>query len=331
MSEFVHEAMPVAQSAAIRVVAGAGFETLIGVSALTRDESSLDGRSPSLRAAIERVGPQSSELWLHLLGLALARPDDVVEAVRATRPAELRRHLAGVHVPAWRQLVGADALEATARGVTTLLDHDRYYAGRARQSLELLLPLTPAETKRRLLAVLEAYRDEVLDPAVVAELESEAKAKAKDGLDVSPARLIALAAPGYRYEPEPDLPEVVLVPHKALSPWLLLCQHERTRIICYPLPEQEAVEDRLLALGRALGDDKRVRMLMRLTDGDASLGELAETARVAKSTAHHHLAQLRAAGLVEMHGNAQRYWFSLRREGLGDGRRLLAELQERGT
>jgi DNA-binding transcriptional ArsR family regulator len=329
MSEFVYEAMPVGRSAAIRVVSGAGFETLIGVSALTRDESSLDGCSPSLRAAIERVGTQSSELWLHLLGLALARPDDVVEAVRATRPAELRRHLAGVHVPAWRQLVGGGALEATARGEPTLLDHDCYYAGRARQSLELLLPLAPLETKRRLLAVLEGYRDEVLDPTVVAELESDAKAK--DGLDLPAARLIALAAPGYRYEPEPELPEVVLVPHKALSPWLLLCQHERTRIICYPLPEQQAVEDRLLALGRALGDEKRVRILMRLTDGDASLGELAETARVAKSTAHHHLAQLRAAGLVEMHGNAQRYWFSLRREGLVDGRRLLAELQERGA
>jgi len=179
------------------------------------------------------------------------------------------------------------------------------------------------------LAVLEAYRDEALDPAVVAELEAEAAAK--NALDVSPAQLIALATPGYRYEPEPELPDVVLVPHKALSPWLLLCQHGRTRIICYPLPEPQAVEDRLLALGRALGDEKRVRMLLRLTDGDASLAELAETAQVAKSTAHHHLAQLRAAGLVEMRGNAQRYWFSLRRDGLGDGRRLLAELQARGA
>jgi DNA-binding transcriptional ArsR family regulator len=325
MTEFVHEAMPRTQPLAVRVLAGAGLETLMGVSALTRDESSLEGCSPDLRAAIHGVGTGSSELWLHLLGLALAHPDDVVAAVRETRPAELRRHLAGVFVPAWRQLVGAHALEATARGATALLDHDRYYAGRARASLELLLPLSPAETKRRVLAVLERYSEEQLDPSDVAELKREATAK--NTLGVEAAQLIALACPGYRYEPEPELPDVALVPHKASRPWLLLCQHERTRIICYPLPQRRGTQERIVALGRALGDEKRVRMLMRLVEDDASLAELAETAKVAKSTAHHHLGQLRNAGLVEMHGNAQGYWFSLRRDGITDARNLLLELQ----
>jgi DNA-binding transcriptional ArsR family regulator len=116
------------------------------------------------------------------------------------------------------------------------------------------------------------------------------------------------------------------VPHEAGRPWLLLCQHERTRIICYPLPEPRATEDRIVALGRALGDEKRVRMLTRLAAGDASLAELAETAEIAKSTAHHHLAQLRNAGLVEMRGNAQGYSFSLRPDGVANGRNLFVEL-----
>lgn len=311
MGEFVHEAMPAAQAPRVRFVAGAAFETLIGLTMATGDAGLPAALSAELRAAIAQVGERSSELWLHLLGLALERPDDIVAAVRATSPRELRRHLVGVHVPAWREIVGADALEAAARGDDALLDDGRYYAGCARVSLEQLLPLTPAETKRRVLAVLELA---AVDPLVVAELERDAAARRL--LSLPPLELIANAAPGYHYVPEPELPDVVLVPHRAASPWLLLCQHDRARIICYPVPSPEELEDRLVALGRALGDAQRVRMLLRLAQSDATLAELAETTQLAKSTAHHHLAQLRAAGLVEMHGNARGYWFTLSRDGL---------------
>jgi DNA-binding transcriptional ArsR family regulator len=323
MAEFVHVAMPAAQPFTVRVLAGAAFETLFGVSALTRDDAAPP-RNRTLRAAIEAVGPRSSELWLHLLGLALDDPDDVVAAVRATRPVELRRHLAGVHVPAWRSILGVEALEATARGDARWLDHERYYAGRGSASLERILPLSATETKRRILDVLELFRDTLLDADVVAGLEREAESKRR--LDLPPHELIALASPGYHYEPEPELPDVVLVPHAAARPWLLLCQHERSRLICYPLPEPQETEDRIVAFGRALGDEKRVRMLVRLSAGRATLAELAATADVAKSTAHHHLALLRAAALVEQHGNAQGYWFELSRRGLASGRRLLSVL-----
>lgn len=321
--EFVHDAMPATQPLRVEVVAGAAFEVLIGLSALTRD-GSLDDCSPQLRAALGRVGTRSGELWLHLLGLALMRPDDIVGAVRDLDAVELRRHLVGIYVPAWRAVVGLDALEATAGGDSQLLDHDRYYAGQARESLEQLLPITPAQTKRRVLEVLRRYEGEMFDQSVIPELERDAAAKRS--LSVSPEDLIDVAAGGYRYEPEPELSTVVLIPHVAARPWLLLCQHETTRIICYPLAEKAKLEQRTLLLGRALADAGRVRILRRLATGDASLGELAEEAKVAKSTAHHHLAHLRAAGLVTMHGNARAYWFTLRGEGLRDARRLLAEL-----
>ena len=324
MSEFVHDAMPAAQGLRVSLEAGAAFETLIGLSTLTGEDGDLSRCSPALRAALTRVGERSSELWLHLLGLALERPGDIVAAVQASAPAELRRHLVGVHVPAWRQVVGADALEAAAGGDTSLLDHDRYYAGQARASLELLLPLTPAETKKRVLAVLTLYRDELLDADAVEQTECDADAKRKLGL--SGTELIAYACPGYQYVPEPELPDVVLIPQEAARPWLLLCQHERTRIICYPVPETKDVENRLVTLGRALGDERRVRMLARLAEGEATLAELAAIAQVAKSTAHHHLSRLRDAGLVEMRGNAQGYWFSLRPDGFADAQRTLRGL-----
>jgi DNA-binding transcriptional ArsR family regulator len=227
----------------------------------------------------------------------------------------------GVHVPAWRALVGPAALEAAARGDETLLDHDRYYAGHARAALGPLLPLSPAETKRRVLGALVEVE---LDPAVLAALDAEAAAKR--ALDALPEELIDLAAGGYRYKREPEIERVVLVPHVAARPWLFLCQHDRTRIVCYPLPSPASVEERALALGRALADAGRVRMLRRLAAGDATLNELAAVAGVARSTAHHHLSLLREAAMVTMHGNARSYWFSLRPDAIAEAQRTLAEL-----
>ena len=332
--EFVHDVSAAAQPLRATALAGAGFELLVGLSVLTRADRStmrpswvpdLAACSEALRRDVARVGERSAELWLHLLGLALEQPGDVVATVRGTSAAELRRHLVGVHVPAWRALVGARALEAAAAGDPSLLDHERYYAGQARASLERLLPLTPAQTKRRVLAVLERFAAEAFDPSVVSALEADAAAKR--ALDLPPLQLVETATAGYRYEPEPELDRVVLVPHVAARPWLLLCQHRRTRIICYSLREEERLEGRALLLGRALADEGRVRMLRRLAAGDASLAELAETAGVARSTAHHHLSHLRAAGLVTMRGNARAYWFTLRRDGLADARGVLAELE----
>ena len=333
-TEFVHDATASAQPLRVEVVAGAAFELAIGLSTLTRADRGgeaqgwvprLEDVSPALRRAVDAVGARSGELWLHLLGLALERPADLVGAVLDTPAPELRRHLVGVHVPAWRSLVGAEALEAAARGDTALLGHDRYYAGRARDALAALLPLGANQTKRRLLAVLERFAGEVFDEALVGELERDAEAKRR--LALTPLELIETATAGYRYEPEPELDRVVLVPHLAARPWLLLCQHDRTRIVCYPVRAGEYLEERALLLGRALGDEGRIRMLRRLAAGDATLTELAETAGVARSTAHHHLSHLRAAGLVTMHGNARAYWFTLRREGLADARRTLGLLE----
>ena len=88
------------------------------------------------------------------------------------------------------------------------------------------------------------------------------------------------------------------------------------------------LEERALRLGRALGDERRVRILRRLVAGEASLGELAETAGLAKSTAHHHLAHLRAAGLVTLRGNARGYWYLIRTEGLGEAQALVGAFQQ---
>ena len=122
----------------------------------------------------------------------------------------------------------------------------------------------------------------------------------------------------------------MLAPQLAARPWLLLCQHRDARIICYPAEEQAEAErdvrERALALGRALADEARIRILQRLADGEASLNELTELTGLAKSTAHHHLGQLRTAGLVILRGNARSYRYDLQPGRRRRRRRLLAEL-----
>jgi DNA-binding transcriptional ArsR family regulator len=351
MSEIssVRDVMPAPPRLRVEAEAGSALELLIGLFAATTPDAELEpswvpprrGWSPELRDAIEAVGERSGEAWLHLLGLALELPaDDARSWLRrvARVPAgELRRHLVGVHVPAWTGMLGLETLERAARGepaaVADALGHPRYYAGRARDALTSLLAVPAAETKRRLLAALRRFAAEALAPVeaeVTAALRAGAEETRRRAAELAPRDAIAAAA-GYQYEPEPEFPRVVLVPHLAARPLLLLCQHRDRRVICHPLAREqvdseEALAERAVALGRALGDARRVRLLRRLADGRATLDELASVAGLAKSTTHHHLVQLRAAGLVTLGGNARGYWYALRPEGLAEAQATVAGL-----
>jgi DNA-binding transcriptional ArsR family regulator len=302
----------------------------------------LEGCRKATRTALTALGERAGEIWLHLLGLALEqRAGDAatfVEGVSAVKPLELRRHLLGTYVPAWIEMIGADVLERAVRGdrraANRLLAHDRYYGGRARESLTVLLPLTPAETKQRVLAALGAYADEVFRPEedrLRLELREEEAAKRLLGASLSGRELITASARGYVYEPEPEFSRVVLIPHVAARPWTLLCQHRDARIICYgiagsELDPERARADQLERLGRALGDSKRVAILLRLRQSQATFAELADEVGLARSTTHHHLAQLRAAGLIVLHGNARSYHYTLDPNGVAAAEALLGSL-----
>lgn len=345
--------MPSSPRLAVEVRAGAAFELLIGLSALPRTEAPVradriwlptgeSSCSGALQRALARIGDRAGETWLHLLGLALEHAEldaaAFVERVAAVPAAELRRHLVGVHVPAWQVVAGLDTLERAAAGdegaAAALLANPRYYAGRARDALGTLLPLSAGETKRRLVAALRLFASNVFAPheaAVVALLQQDARTQRSLTHTVPPEAAVAAITRGYVYEPEPELRRVVLVPHVAARPWLLLCQHEDARIICYPAQDQprDAEEDlvaRAVGIGRALGDERRLHMVRRLAAGEATLAELAEVSGVGKPTAHHHIAALRAAGLVTLRGNARGYWYSLRPQGIAEARRMLGEL-----
>jgi len=324
----------------VEAQAAGAYELLIELSALRRE-----GLSAPMVAALERVGDRSGEVWLHLLGLAVDAPwpRDAVALLAALETAsalEVRRQLLGADVPAWRRLEPgwAEAIDAAAAGdpaaQARLLGHPRYYGGAARQALEMLLPLGPEETRRRLLEALDRWHQESFaarEADLVEVLEADARATTELAATMAPARLIELVCGGFAYEPEPECPRVLLVPHLAARPWLLLCQHRDTRIICHPARAQDgddraATAEGLLRLGRALGDEQRQRLLGALAGGPRDLDELAGAVGLSRSTVHHHLGLLRAAGLVRLAGNARRYRYGLRREAVAEASALLASV-----
>lgn len=341
---YVHDVSAPPQLA-VELRSAPALELLIALSTLTGRRAETDSWVPhlsdcsvALNDAVAAVGRRSGELWLHLLGLALEVPAataaEFVDAVASFSGSELRRHLLGVYVPAWRHVAGADTIERAAGGAAgaaaALLTNDRYYAGRAKDALTLLLPLSASTTRRRVVAVLRRFVDEVFAPReerLMAELDAEAEAKRLLAARVDASTLIAAAAKGFAYEPEPEASRVILVPHLAARPWLLLCQHRDLRIICYAAPgsaDAEALDEQVLAVGRALADPARIQILRRLAAGAASLTELAELTGLVKSTAHHHLSQLRAAGLVTVSGNARAYRYALAAEASRELSLLLA-------
>ncbi len=65
---------------------------------------------------------------------------------------------------------------------------------------------------------------------------------------------------------------------------------------------------RLLKL---LASEQRLLLLCRLVDGEASVGVLAEHAKLAQSAASQHLAKMRAEGLVATRREAQTIFYRL--------------------
>jgi len=316
----------------VDVAAGTAFALLVALAGAARSGRDDQGE---LGAALADVGDSEGESWLNLLGVSLdaGAPftwERLVEAVESMAAVELRRHLLGRYAWSWCTLAGIDDIESAARGdapaVARLLAHPRYYAGHAQASLGVLLALDPPETQERITAALVAGAHSVLDLSAASELDA-ARERATSTLGTQPAlAAIEHIASGYRYVPEPEAERVVLIPHLEPTSPLVLAQHRSSRLIAYLALPDRSREDRLVAFGRALADPKRVEILALVGRGVGQAADLVETTGLTRSTVHHHLAQLRDAGLVALEGNARAYTYIPRRAAADEAAALVADI-----
>jgi DNA-binding transcriptional ArsR family regulator len=70
-------------------------------------------------------------------------------------------------------------------------------------------------------------------------------------------------------------------------------------------------EERLDAVFKSLGDAGRRAMLIRLSHGEATLGQLAEPLAMSLPAVHQHLGVLEAAGLVTCEKRGRERWCRL--------------------
>jgi DNA-binding transcriptional ArsR family regulator len=156
-------------------------------------------------------------------------------------------------------------------------------------------------------------------------IERDVAQRAADRATLGPVELVERTTAGIRWLSEPGVRRLVLAPSYLVRPYNFTFTGGDWRIFVYPVADT-ALEPHdpyappvaVLRLHRALGDETRLRILRLLRDRDWYLTEIAERLDLSKPTIKHHLAQLRAAGLVTLTEEGGLSYFSLKRERLDD-------------
>jgi DNA-binding transcriptional ArsR family regulator len=196
------------------------------------------------------------------------------------------------------------------------------------ESRQLVEPLLrdPEGYVRALRRVIRAWHErfEPIEARISRFEQRDADARRADLGRLRLSEFVELATGGVRWVPEPRIRRVLLAPAYFCRPYNWVFGGRDWHLFCYPASDTALEADRgavptsLLRLYRALGDESRLRILRMLADGDLYLTEIAERMGLSKATVSHHLALLRASGLVATTEAGTLMYFSLRRDRLSE-------------
>jgi DNA-binding transcriptional ArsR family regulator len=181
----------------------------------------------------------------------------------------------------------------------------------------------PESGHRRIVRILRSWATAftAIEPRVAAIIERDHALRAVDRGTLNASDLIERATGGIRWLPEVGIRRVVLAPSYFSRPYNFLLAGDDWRFFGYPVADDAIEADDRLAppaavvrLHRALGDETRLRILKLLAGKDLYLTEIAQQLDLSKPTISHHLALLRAAGLVTVVEGGAMMYYSLRRD-----------------
>ena len=327
---------------------GGGYELVLGLRMLVDREDATSyavgtGWFEQVRCqvrgrvldAIERYSGGHEITFGYLLALASDAPAPrdaaaFLSTLESASPLELRRLLLGRRLRTYRGSVRDETIDAAATGEGDAID--ALLSGCLewqRAAYEHVLSVEPEEAKGLLLEACAGWYEAVLAPverATNRALRSSARAATGLAERLAIEDLVDALTRGVRYVPEPGIERVLLVPHVVSRPWAIFTEAGSTKIACYGVAEEHISGDKppdpLVAAYKALGDETRLRILKRLSNGPATLHELTELMGLAKSTVHGHLLVLRTGGLV-VTDLSKKAGYGLRRETIAQSAALL--------
>src|SRR5258708_8641498 len=295
----------------VQVEAGPAYEFLLSLCVFSDSDSESDSPwqpyevgkawfeairtklSPALLKTIEHFSFQSHEMWgpLLALGYTCPPPRDVptlLAYLESIDPLELRLHLLGYYMRQHRRTTPSEVIYAAARGdgeaQRTLLRTSFPEDTRWQKTLRGILSLDAAAVKERLLDIVKGWYDEVFreqEPQILPILAGDVEAKRALQATHSPEQFIEMCT-GWEYVPEPGIRRVLLIPSHVPRPLNSEAESGDTRLFFYPVADESLLADasappaHLLRLAKALGDERRLRMLKMLASERYTLQELAD-------------------------------------------------------
>jgi DNA-binding transcriptional ArsR family regulator len=293
-----------------------------------------------LMARVDSAAQHDAETYTHLLGFAYdtPAPRDIpafLTRFREAEPAEIKLHLVKYYARETRRCTPAGVIRRAVAGDP---DARREFLQTCHPEwepwtdyLRAVLEADGEQLKADLLGVLEEWTERIWKPeslTIMPILERDAEAKREMLRTMSLEDFVETATNGVEWVARPGVERVVMTPSFVNRPLVSFTEVGEAQIIAYPVADESVAADldtpplRLVRLSKALGDEKRLRILRALADGEKSLMELADMFGLAKTTMHHHMIVLRSAGLVSVPVGAKRY--RLRHETVPDVGALLS-------
>ena len=290
---------------------------------LTSARAALPGH---LRAEVDTL--VASDIAIHVASFVVEHPelrtvDQLVDGVASVSTVDLIRAMLSDFL---RDPETGDLVERCAAGDRTAVAALAKAIPEHKAGFQAMLD-DPAAAHRRILEVLRAWADQFrpIESRVSAIIERDHALRAADRGAYQGTDLIERTTGGVRWLPEVGIRRVVLAPSYFSRPYNFVLAGTDWRFFGYPVADDAIDTDDQLApppavvrLHRALGDATRLRILKLLAARDLYLTEIAQQLDLSKPTIKHHLALLRAAGLVTITESANVVYYSLRHDRIGD-------------
>lgn len=250
---------------------------------------------------------------INLIGLALECPGarnaaDLAAYIESLPPAEVVRNAIGRYRRTILRGIGADVIDAAVAGDEAA--RKRFMTASWtdvplwQKALRYLLGAPADEIGGAIAGAFRRWNDLVFahEEARLAEAqERELAALRSESESWSVDSLLRRVAPTLEYVPPAGIELVTVAPISSVKPIVLFLDHRMETIVLFATSDQPTAgepPEQLVLLGKALGDELRLRTLRALAAGPKTLGDLAAELGVPRTSLSYHIGILRAAGLI---------------------------------